>query len=200
MNRRKAWVGGSLAHGRFPLGHVVVQLRPAFGTSSVANTTVGTTNLFGHEFVVPPHCSTRRWTMHENQPCGCLRLLGLEVVPRDGEGRVIVHTEDKEARVFLFRTTSSGQHVRKRVNHPTRVLLTKYWTRHLSIERATRHIFSSCVECASDDGGYTAARDCMRWAFALPSSLPPPSPPPPTPALSFSSESAWQAFGPCMMN
>ena len=50
INRSKTGVGGSSTHGRFALGHVV-QLRPAFG-SSVANTTVGGTNLFGHALVV----------------------------------------------------------------------------------------------------------------------------------------------------
>ena len=69
--------------GAFLLVMFVVQLRPA----SVANATAGTTNLFSHEFVVPPHCSTRRWTLHEN-PILRMSPPGVEVVPLDGERRV----------------------------------------------------------------------------------------------------------------
>ena len=65
INRSKTGLGGSTAHWCFSLRHAV-QSRPAFGTSPVANATVGASNLFGHELVVPPHCATRRWTMHEN--------------------------------------------------------------------------------------------------------------------------------------
>ena len=86
INPSKTGVGGSSAHGRFFPDHVV-QLRPAFGTSSFANATAGTADLLGDKFVAPPHCATRKWTMHTNPSCGCLHPLGLEDVPM--EGRVL---------------------------------------------------------------------------------------------------------------
>ena len=87
IHRSKTGFGGSTAHGRFLPSHVA-ESRPAFGTSSVANPTIGATNLFGHEFVVPPHCATRRWTMHANQSHRCLHPLGLGMVLLDGKRRV----------------------------------------------------------------------------------------------------------------
>ena len=83
----KLGLAGETAHARFLPSHVV-QSRLAFGTSSVANTTIGATNLFGHEFVVAPRCATRRWTMHENQSHGCLHPPGLEMMPLDAKRRV----------------------------------------------------------------------------------------------------------------
>ena len=68
------------------------RIRPAFGTSPSAPTTIGAADLFGHEFVVPPHCATRRWRTHGNQSYGCLHRIGLE----DG-GRVNFAHGDKEA-------------------------------------------------------------------------------------------------------
>ena len=92
---------GHRRKGRFPPDHVV-QLRLAFGAPYVANTTVGTVNLQGHEFVVPPHCATSRWAMHKNQPYGCLHDLGLEVLPPDGQGRVrLAHGKRRSSRLPL---------------------------------------------------------------------------------------------------
>ena len=71
------------------------------GTPPAARTTVGAADLFVDNFVVPPHCAARRWTMHENP---LLRMspsswswkwcCWMEKVVSK------VQTEDKEAIVF----------------------------------------------------------------------------------------------------
>ena len=86
ISRSITGLGGLTAPGRVPTGHAV-QLRTAIGTSPAARTTIGAADLFGSKCVVPPHCATRRWTTHENEPHGCLHPLGLEVVPLDGKRR-----------------------------------------------------------------------------------------------------------------
>ena len=44
---------------------------------SRSNTAAGTMDLVGVSFMVPLHCASRRWTMHENQSSRCLHPLGL---------------------------------------------------------------------------------------------------------------------------
>ena len=166
VNRSRTGVGGSLAHGRFPPGHVV-QLRPAFGTSSELRT---------RQLVPPTSSVTNSWSLliapREDGQCTKTNLVDVSI-PLDWkwchcvEKVVPICTRISRKLAFcLFPTTTSGQNERKRVNPSTikTSLCTKLDVLALSIVRVV-NVRPSTNASRAGSGARTKASSDTRKAL-----------------------------------